>query len=610
MTSSVRGVAVSSSPSPRATTESPAASACCTSASVASVESSRSSPRSISLPATKRRIVPSASVTLLPLTSTEATIPPKRSSPSVSGVSCFIRVVPSLTRSSIFWPSTCSQASGGGLELERTFALVTLISMLGRSAASSSRTTAAVKAAFPGACGVPGAGRRASMAGCLPAARACCTRIVNSASDAGAGLLSSSSPSSCWPVNFVSLLTTIFRLPRSNESVSAVADAAIAVTRPSTRSERVSCSACFTTTRRATSVPGMSQIVTRAGPAPSNESRPGRVMVRENCGRSLGPALRWTSQPNSTSPPTIIGRIRAGFRLSIGAPPRGLARHLVRRTSRSGGNGVFPRAFIAKRSPAPRLIRAGLDLLRGPGAWDLQLECSGRRYSGGDFSGDVAMRRDGISIGAALLAIGCSHAPPRDFAPDPGLIAQIREIRIVPQESRGCPGAPIHAAYEAILADGSSVPFARSYNKKQPPRLHVQFLERKSPDAVARQDGDWVAEPNPLATKSTGFRLTATLRANPSITSTIVLPPTYDCLRRQFAFVGASGVVGLSGQSGPDVTVRLDVQSSLFYQQLYVAGIQVGGARPVYVLADSSTIGLTEWLVVESRGGDGGNGSQ
>jgi len=218
------------------------------------------------------------------------------------------------------------------------------------------------------------------------------------------------------------------------------------------------------------------------------------------------------------------------------------------------------------------------------------------------------MRRDGISIGAALLAIGCSHAPPRDFAPDPGLIAQIREIRIVPQESRGCPGAPIHAAYEAILADGSSVPFARSYNKKQPPRLHVQFLERKSPDAVARQDGDWVAEPNPLATKSTGFRLTATLRANPSITSTIVLPPTYDCLRRQFAFVGASGVVGLSGQSGPDVTVRLDVQSSLFYQQLYVAGIQVGGARPVYVLADSSTIGLTEWLVVESRGGDGGNG--
>jgi hypothetical protein len=218
------------------------------------------------------------------------------------------------------------------------------------------------------------------------------------------------------------------------------------------------------------------------------------------------------------------------------------------------------------------------------------------------------MRRDVISIGAALLAVACSHAPPRDFAPDPGLIAQIREIRIVPQESRGCPGAPMHADYEAILADGSSVPFARSYNKKQPPRLHVRFLERKSPDAVARQDGDWAAEPNPLATMSTGFRLTATLRANPSITSTVVLPPAYDCLRRHFAFGGASGIAGGNGSNGPDVTVRFDVQRSPFYDRVYVAGIQVGAARPVYVLGDSSTIGLTEWLVVESRGGDGGNG--
>src|SRR3989442_6719180 len=93
----------------------------------------------------------------------------------------------------------------------------------------------------------------------------------------------------------------------------------------------------------------MSQILTRAGPAPSNESRPGRVMLRENCGRSLGPALRWTSQPNSTSPPIIIGRIRAGFRLSIGAPRRGLLGTFVRRTSMSRGNALSRRAFIAKR---------------------------------------------------------------------------------------------------------------------------------------------------------------------------------------------------------------------------------------------------------------------
>src|SRR6267143_3148957 len=218
------------------------------------------------------------------------------------------------------------------------------------------------------------------------------------------------------------------------------------------------------------------------------------------------------------------------------------------------------------------------------------------------------MRRDVISASAALLLVACSHAPPRDFAPDPRLITQIREIRIVPQESWACPGVPIHADYEAILADGSSVPFARSYNKKQPPRLHVRFLERKSPDAVARQDGDWVAEPDPLATMSTGFRLTATLRANPSITSTVVLPPTYDCMSRQFAFAGGSGIMGGNGWNGPDVTVRLDIRHSPFYERLYVAAIDVGGARPFSVVGDSSAVGSADWLMVESRGGDGAAG--
>jgi hypothetical protein len=218
------------------------------------------------------------------------------------------------------------------------------------------------------------------------------------------------------------------------------------------------------------------------------------------------------------------------------------------------------------------------------------------------------MRREVIAVSAALLAVACSHNPPPDFAPEPGLIAQIREIKIVPQESRACPGAPIHADYVAILADGSSMPFARSYDKKQPPRLHVRFLERRSPDAVARKDGDWVAEPNPLATLSSGFRLMATLRANPSVTSTVVLPPVYDCLRRQFVLGGGSGLLGGNGSNGPDVTVRLDVRHSTFYERLYVATIEVGGARPVYVVGDSSAVGAADWLTVESRGGDGANG--
>jgi len=99
-----------------------------------------------------------------------------------------------------------------------------------------------------------------------------------------------------------------------------------------------------------------------------------------------------------------------------------------------------------------------------------------------------------------FVVAACSHAPPADFAPDPGLVAQIRDIRIVTAQDRACPGGWIQASYEAVLADGSRVPFARSYDKKHPPRLHVVFLERSSPDAVSRDNGDWVTNANPLWT--------------------------------------------------------------------------------------------------------------
>src|ERR1700745_3287743 len=73
-----------------------------------------------------------------------------------------------------------------------------------------------------------------------------------------------------------------------------------------------------------------------------------------------------------------------------------------------------------------------------------QLDSSRRRYRR-----RTAMARGLISVIALLPFVACSPKPPRDFAPDPGLIAQIREIKIVPQESRACPGASIHADYEA-----------------------------------------------------------------------------------------------------------------------------------------------------------------
>ena len=218
------------------------------------------------------------------------------------------------------------------------------------------------------------------------------------------------------------------------------------------------------------------------------------------------------------------------------------------------------------------------------------------------------MARGLFSVNALLLVVACSPKAPRDFAPDPGLVAQIRQIRIITQEPGACPGERIHTDYEAILTDGSRVPFARAYDKTHPPRLHVQFLERQSPDAAARRDGDWEADDNPLETASSGFRLTATLHANSTITSTVVLPPVYDCMPHEYAFGGASGIAGGNGGYGPDITVRLEVQHSPFYEKLYVAEVLVEGMRARYVLGDASATGPADWLLVESRGGDGGAG--
>jgi len=222
---------------------------------------------------------------------------------------------------------------------------------------------------------------------------------------------------------------------------------------------------------------------------------------------------------------------------------------------------------------------------------------------------DVSLLRHcATSFGATLLAVACSHAPPEGFAPDPGLVAQIRDIRIVTTYARACPGAVIPTTYEAVLTDGSRVPFARSYDKKHPPRLHVIFLDRTSPEAVTQQDGDWVTDADPLVSATTGFRLTATLQAKPSVTNTVVVPPDYRCMPHAFVFSGEPGGPGESGDNGPDATVRLAVLRSPFYDKLFVAGIQVGLAPPFYVLQDAGAVPPADWLVLESRGGRGGTG--
>src|SRR2546430_9833091 len=171
---------------------------------------------------------------------------------------------------------------------------------------------------------------------------------------------------------------------------------------------------------------------------------------------------------------------------------------------------------------------------------------------------DVSLLRlCATSFGATLLAVACSHAPPEGFAPDPGLVTQIRDIRIVTTYARVCPGAVIPTTYEAVLTDGSRVPFARSYDKKHPPRLHMTFLDRTSPESVTQQDGDWVTDADPLLSATTGFRLTATLRPKPSVTNPAAVPPAYRGRPHPSGSSGGPEGPGKPGANGPDATGRL-----------------------------------------------------
>jgi hypothetical protein len=183
------------------------------------------------------------------------------------------------------------------------------------------------------------------------------------------------------------------------------------------------------------------------------------------------------------------------------------------------------------------------------------------------------------SLRALVLSAiaACSHSPPADFAPDAGLLAHMRDIEITVSPTSVCPGGLIQASYQAVIDDGTRVPFIRSYDKKHPPRLHVVFLSSyTSPEASSTQDGNWATAQNPVLSAVTGFQLTATLKAKPSITHTVVVAPDYSCMPHAFAFSGGGGGPMQEGGNGPDVTVRLGMGHSSFYDKLLVAGAEVG----------------------------------
>jgi len=207
-----------------------------------------------------------------------------------------------------------------------------------------------------------------------------------------------------------------------------------------------------------------------------------------------------------------------------------------------------------------------------------------------------------------LLALGCSHRPPPDFAPDPGLVARITQIRM-DAPSVACPGQSFPVSYTAVLNDGALVPFENRYDKKHPPRLHVMFLERTSATATPLENGAWTAERDPLATVTTGFRLSVVLRQKSSLQATTTIEPEYSCLPHAFGFQGAPGERSSTGGDGPDVTVRLAIVRSPYVERLLVAGIEIGNALPFYTVADANVVPPRDWLIIESRGGRGGRGA-
>src|SRR2546428_3384305 len=212
------------------------------------------------------------------------------------------------------------------------------------------------------------------------------------------------------------------------------------------------------------------------------------------------------------------------------------------------------------------------------------------------------MRRAVVAMLIVAAACGPKRPPP-GFAPDPGLVEQIREIRMA-TSIRACPGESFGAAYTAVLNDGSLVPFETRYDQDYAPRLHVVCLKRSSYEATPLEGGGWSAARDPLASAMTGFRLTATFRAKPSVTTSTVVAPDYGCLPHTFGFRGAG-----AGVSGPQVTVRLGILQSPFYDRLLVAGIEVEDAPPYYVLANARAVPPSDWLVISAPGSRGSRGA-
>ncbi|HZH40235.1 MAG TPA: hypothetical protein VFD85_04460 [Gemmatimonadales bacterium] len=207
------------------------------------------------------------------------------------------------------------------------------------------------------------------------------------------------------------------------------------------------------------------------------------------------------------------------------------------------------------------------------------------------------MARKGILTALIAAGAACHAGPEPAVMPEPGQLARIRHLRIE-APAAACPGKAFAASYDGQLDDGSWLPH----------RLPVELLRLSSPNAEQFSTGDWTPTPDPLASLTTGFHLVATLRANPDITDTLVIPPEYSCLPRTFRISGAQGNPGASGADGPPITVRIGFIQTPYFATLVAAVVSVPDRPPVYLFADAARVLPGPWLTVESSGGPGGWG--
>jgi hypothetical protein len=173
-----------------------------------------------------------------------------------------------------------------------------------------------------------------------------------------------------------------------------------------------------------------------------------------------------------------------------------------------------------------------------------------------------------VAVVFANLAVASCGARPTSATPP--ISRDIRSLSIIPASASACPGHVIASEYVARLADGSRVSLG------QP---ELSLLAREGTAAEPQDDGAWRATTNPLASAVTGFRLSATLRADSSVHADTVVAPTYGCASSSIS------LAAIDSRDGPTAYVRLGTFRTPFADSIVVAVVEAPGRGPsVFVL--------------------------